>query len=132
MSADITCQRSLDRPCGGRFGLLVAAGAGATYVSLRSTRQATPVADDRERTPNSRPASAPPGREAAADPMTSAPLPDVVVPLSTEAAERAGITVDRRDSWSGIRGLAAPGRRRAERVQARRRDAARRRPDHPA
>jgi RND family efflux transporter MFP subunit len=72
--------------------VLLVAGAGATYLSLRSSSHPPPVPRTEERTPGS-PAAPPDAHEGASVPTTSAPRPDVVVPFSEQAAERAGVTV---------------------------------------
>jgi membrane fusion protein, heavy metal efflux system len=64
---------------------LLAVGAGATYLSMRNdTGAGGPVAN----MPSRAGAQPSPGASAA---TSSAPLPDVVVPLSQDAVERAGI-----------------------------------------
>ena len=82
---------------------LVAAGAGATYLAMRSS-----LGDDRIHGPTPE-AVAPPAAPAddghAASP-SAAPWPDLVVPLSRQAVERAGIEVAPVDT-----GRAAPGLR---------------------
>lgn len=72
--------------------VFLAAGAGATYVSLRSTAPTSQVIRDDVETSRPRPASMPEPVATPAPPM-SGPLPDVVVPLSKEGAARAGVRV---------------------------------------
>ena len=71
--------------------VLLAVGAGAAYVGLRS-RAPGPASPNVQ--PTMRVAAAVPATEQpASSSSASAPLlPDVVVPLSQEAAKRAGIT----------------------------------------
>jgi hypothetical protein len=102
----------------GALGLL-AAGAGATYLVLRSSgplrsesSRSEPDASTSSRSgtrppiaaPASEPASAP-----ASAPASSVPLPDVVVTLTQEAIERAGITVTTVTAGTASEGLRAPG-----------------------
>ena len=90
--------------------LLVALGAGGTYVGLRSVGPSRPATVE--------PAMPDSGRSAvpitqADSPETpadrSGPLPDVVVTLSPQAAERAGIVVSPVLTGGGGAGLRAPG-----------------------
>src|SRR5688572_27669872 len=70
--------------------VLLAAGAGAAYVGLRSRALGPASSNDQ---PTMRvPAAALATEQPAASSSASAPLPDVVVTLSQEAAKRAGIT----------------------------------------
>lgn len=88
---------------------LLAAGAGATYVSLR------PVAGTSDEPPasaSSTRATAPaPGAGSAPSsvPPTSVALPDVLVPIGREAAERARITVTTVGSGTASGALRVPG-----------------------
>ncbi len=88
---------------------LLAVGAGAAYVGLRSTRQAPSASDDHTGMTRQGPAAASPGESRSSAPMPSSPLPDVVVPLSREGAERAGITVTTVTTGTAAGGLRAPG-----------------------
>ena len=79
---------------------LLAAGAGAAYLGLRSTGSPRQEAH----------ASAVGGSETPpVTPTTSSALPDVVVTLSTEAVERAGITVTPVTVGTPTGDLRAPG-----------------------
>ena len=88
---------------------LLAVGAGATYVALRSTSPALLESEGRASVLGSRPPSAGPGPAPAPVPVGSAPLPDVVVTLSQESAERAGITLTTVAAGTATDGLRAPG-----------------------
>lgn len=85
---------------------LLAIGAGAAYVGLRSTRHAPSASDEGADRARSGRAAAAPAESRASAPMPSSPLQDVVVPLSTEGAGRVGITVT-----TVTRGVAADGLR---------------------
>jgi membrane fusion protein, heavy metal efflux system len=82
---------------------LLVAGAGGTYLLMR--RDAGP---DRHVADMASPAGAqqPPATPAAA---SNAPLPDVIVPLSQEAVERAGIVVTPVGSASSAAEMRVPG-----------------------
>jgi len=88
---------------------LLAVGAGATYVSLRSTaRMVSSPAAQPAQSASSTPATAPaPG--AAPVPSASGPLPDLLVPLSPDAAERAGISVTAVGTGTASGALRVPG-----------------------
>ena len=73
---------------------LVAAGAAATYVSLRSPAPA--------------PLTSPAGRETPSAPVMSWFHQDVAIPFSAEAAERAGIRVTPVTAGAASGGLRAP------------------------
>src|SRR5688572_1264858 len=82
---------------------LVAAGAAATYFVLRSRPIAVEPTNDAMSVPSTPAVS--PTREAAAP----GPLTDVVVPVSREMIERAGIVVTPVTSGSLTGSLVAPG-----------------------
>jgi len=88
---------------------LLVVGAGATYVALRSASPARWESEGRVSVPGSRPPSAGPGPAPASVPLGAAPLPDVVVTLSHEAVERAGITITTVAAGTATDGLRAPG-----------------------
>ena len=87
---------------------LVLAGAGAAYLFMRSSagmpkQMGAPAGTSTATQPSrAEPSSATP---APAD----APLPDVVVPLTAEAVERAGIVVAPVASGTSARGIRLPG-----------------------
>jgi RND family efflux transporter MFP subunit len=88
--------------------MLLAAGAGAAYLGLRSKARAQPAPEAHAGmidagSPSAGPAAAPVAANA------SGPLPDVVVTLPPEAVERAGITVTAVVDGSASGGLPAPG-----------------------
>ncbi len=92
---------------------LVLGGAGAAYLLMRSSAASDggmanmPSGADARSTagaPASVPATAPPSADA-----NSTPLPDIVVPLSAEAAERAGIIVTPVSTGSSTLDLRLPG-----------------------
>jgi membrane fusion protein, heavy metal efflux system len=86
---------------------LLAVGAGAAYVSLRSS-SSSPGSSGQTGLAEPRPASAPPGASAsAAGPSTA--LSDVVVTLSKEAVAQAGITFATAVGAAPAGGLRAPG-----------------------
>lgn len=90
---------------------LLAAGAGATYVSLRpiagtsDEQPATSASSTRATAPAPGAATAP----SASAPPTSGALPDVLVPLGQDAAERARITVTTVGSGTASGALRVPG-----------------------
>jgi RND family efflux transporter MFP subunit len=86
---------------------LVAVGAGAAYLSLRSSVRTPQVVRDSAATSSPRPPSMP-DRGAPSAAIASTSLPDVVVPLSKEGAERAGITVTAVTAGAPSGGLRAP------------------------
>lgn len=90
---------------GGGLALL-AAGAGATYVGLRSSSRSQPTGNH-EGVQAPRPPDVPAGGDRSSA-MSSAPLPDIVVPLSKAGAEHAGISVVTVASLSASGGLSAP------------------------
>lgn len=91
--------------------VLLAVGAGASYVGLRSRAASGRESSDGQattsgtRVPAAGAATAPP----AANPPAWAPLPDVVVPLGQEAAARAGITTTAVSAGTSSGGIRAPG-----------------------
>ncbi len=91
--------------------VLLAVGAGASYVGLRSRAASGRESSDGRptisgtRVPAAGAATQPP----AANPPAWAPLPDVVVPLGQEAAARAGITTTAVSSGTSSGGIRAPG-----------------------
>lgn len=87
---------------------LLAAGAGATYVGLRSSGQPPGLGEHAGRS-GTRPPEAGPGANPASPLVGSAVRPDVVVTLSQEAIERAGITVTAVTDGTTTGGLRAPG-----------------------
>lgn len=88
--------------------VLLAVGAGATYVGLRSSAASRPASDDHAAMDGTRSTPADPVTTASA-PTPSGELPDVVVTLSPEAVERAGITVTAVTAGTASGGLRAPG-----------------------
>jgi cobalt-zinc-cadmium efflux system membrane fusion protein len=89
--------------------VLLAVGAGATYIGLRSSAPPPSESDARATmsgagAPTSNPATGSQSARAAA-----ASLPDVVVTLSQEAIERAGITVTAVGGGTMSGGLRSPG-----------------------
>jgi RND family efflux transporter MFP subunit len=86
--------------------LLVALGASAAYVALRSTAPgAQPLGESRQVA-----ATSPPAAPAAPlETENSGALPDVVVTLSEEVARRAGITTATASAGSASGGVRAPG-----------------------
>jgi len=90
--------------------VLLAVGAGAAYVGLRSRAPAPSSADEQPARPGTRvPSAVPVTEQPASSPGTSAPLPDVVVALSEEAAKRAGITTTAVSAGTTSGGIRAPG-----------------------
>ena len=88
---------------------LLAVGAGTTYVVLRSTSPTRLESDGRAGRPVAGPSSENPRTEPPARQTGSALLPDVVVTLSNEAVERAGITVATVAAGTATDGLRAAG-----------------------
>lgn len=85
---------------------LLAVGAGAAYFVLRPAGSAT-EADRRDVTASPPPASAP--VTPAASVASNAPLPDVVVTLSQDGVDRAGIVVSPVGTSDAAGGLRLPG-----------------------
>ena len=87
---------------------LVLAGAGASYLLIRSSAERPErMAASAVATAVTPPSGAPPSSASAAP--QNAPLPDVVVPLSAEAVERAGIVVAPVASGTSAGGIRLPG-----------------------
>ena len=86
---------------------LIAVGAGATYIGLRSS--ARPKSDEHTTMAGTPSPAARPASEPASGGGTPAPLPDVVVTLSQEAVDRAGLTVTAVAAGPMSGGLRAPG-----------------------
>ncbi|MEO8257867.1 MAG: efflux RND transporter periplasmic adaptor subunit [Acidobacteriota bacterium] len=89
--------------------VLLAAGAGAAYVGLRSgTGPASSI--EQPTMPESRvPAAVPATEQPASSPAAAAALPDVVVTLSPEGARRAGLTTTAVSAGTTSGGVRAPG-----------------------
>ncbi len=88
--------------------VLLALGAGATYVGLRSSGSSRTASDEHAVLAGA--GSTPAGPvEPASAPMASGASSDVVVTLSPEAVERAGITVTAVTAGTASGGLRAPG-----------------------
>lgn len=87
---------------------LVAAGAGATYISLRSTAPSPAQSDEHTAVADTPSPAARPAAEPASGGAESA-WPDVVVTLSKEAVDRAGVTVTVVAAGTRSGGLRAPG-----------------------
>jgi RND family efflux transporter MFP subunit len=88
---------------------LLAVGAAAAYVGLLlSAPGGLPF--EQAKTPRTGvPAAGPAAERATSSPEASAPLPDVVVTLSQEAVERAGITTTAVSAGTTSGGVRAPG-----------------------
>ena len=97
---------SLNKPTAILAGLaLVVAGAGASYLIMRSGNAGRPQTAANATAPMTR-SSPDPQPPVASSAQTDSPLPDVVVPLSVDAVGRAGIVVapvSRGDSTAEIR-----------------------------
>lgn len=89
--------------------VLLAAGAGATYIGLRTSATSRAASGDHADLSGTRPPEAGPAVESAALPDASARLSDVVVTLSQEAVERAGITVTAVETGTTSGTVRAPG-----------------------
>ena len=87
---------------------LLAVGAGATYVGLRMSATSRSTSNDHAGVASPGPLTGP-AVEAASAAAISGALPDVVVTLSKEGVERAGITVTTVASGTASEGLRAPG-----------------------
>ncbi|MDO8678615.1 MAG: efflux RND transporter periplasmic adaptor subunit [Acidobacteriota bacterium] len=87
---------------------LLAVGAGATYFGLRSSASPRPASDEHAAMAGTGSTPADPVAPASA-PVASGALPDVVVTLSPEAVERAGITVTAVTAGTASGTLRAPG-----------------------
>lgn len=90
-------------------GALLAAGAGAAYLGLRSNPGAAPAPNGAVKAAGTTAPTPGPGLEPASTPVASSALTDVVVTIAPEAVERAGITVTTVVAESGSSGLRAPG-----------------------
>ena len=87
---------------------LLAAGAGATYVSLRPLARSVPSSDAQRSVPESSTGATAPVPTASVS-STSGSLPDVLVPLGHESAERAGISVTTVGTGTASGALRVPG-----------------------
>lgn len=88
--------------------VLFAAGAGAAYLGLRSRGASPPAAEDHAGlAAASAPAAGASGEATSVN--SSGALPDIVVTLTAEAVERAGITVVPVVAGTASGGLRAPG-----------------------
>jgi RND family efflux transporter MFP subunit len=88
--------------------LLLAVGAGAAYVGLRSRPLVQSSSEEQSRMPGAG-VTVPAAEPTVSSPVASAPLPDVVVALSEEAAKRAGITTTAVSAGTTSGGVRAPG-----------------------
>lgn len=89
--------------------LLLGVGAGAAYVGLRARAPSPTASEDHADMANPKALSVRPEVAPAASTTDSAPLPDIVVTLSQEAVERAGIRVIAVTTGASSGGLRAPG-----------------------
>ena len=90
--------------------VLLAVGAGAAYVGMRSRAPDRPSSNEQATMPGTRvPAAGPTTEQRASGPRALEPLPDVVVTLSQEAVERAGITATAILAGTTSGGVRAPG-----------------------
>ena len=91
--------------------VLLAVGAGAGYVGLRSMAAMGRGSSNEQLISSGTrvPAAVPATEQPASSPPALAPLPDVVVPLSQEAAKRAGITTTAVSAGRTSGGVRAPG-----------------------
>ena len=87
---------------------LMAVGAGATYIGMRSSRAPTESDGHAPMAATPSPAARP-AAEPTSGGVESAALPDVVVTLSKEAVDRAGMTVTAVAAGTMSGGLRAPG-----------------------
>jgi RND family efflux transporter MFP subunit len=88
--------------------VLLAVGAAGAYVGLR-LRAPSGLPSEQAAAPTVVPAVGPATERAVSSPEASAPLPDVVVTLSPEAVERAGITTTAVSAGTTSGGVRAPG-----------------------
>ena len=88
---------------------LLAAGAGATYVALRSTSRARLASNDHAGMAETGPPGVAADRQPASNSGAATPLADVIVTLSQQAVERAGIAVIAVTAGTTTGGLRAPG-----------------------
>lgn len=89
--------------------VLLGVGAGAAYVGMRSREPDRSSSNERATMPETRVPAADPAAERPLPPGASAPLPDVVVTLSQDAVERAGITTTAVLAGMTSGGVRAPG-----------------------
>jgi len=90
--------------------VLLAVGAGAAYVGMRSRVPDRPSSNEQATMPGTRmPTAGPTTEQRASGPRALEPLPDVVVTLSQEAVERAGITATAILAGTTSGGVRAPG-----------------------
>ena len=90
--------------------ILLAVGAGAAYVGMRSRAPDRPSSNEQATMPGTGvPAAGPTTEQRASGPRALEPLPDVVVTLSQEAVERAGITATAILAGATSGGVRAPG-----------------------
>jgi len=89
--------------------VLLAVGAGAAYVGMRSRAPDRSSSNEQATPPAKRLPAAGPATEHALRPGALAPLPDVVVTLTQEAVERAGITATAASAGTTSEGVRAPG-----------------------
>ena len=90
--------------------ILLAVGAGAAYVGMRSRAPDRPSSNEQATMPGTRmPTAGPTTEQRASGPRALEPLPDVVVTLSQEAVERAGITATAILAGTTSGGVRAPG-----------------------
>ena len=88
---------------------LIAVGAGATYIGLRSSARPPSESDEHSAMATTPSPAARPSAEPVSAGVESAALPDVVVTLSQEAVDRAGVAVTTVAAGSLSGGLRAPG-----------------------
>jgi RND family efflux transporter MFP subunit len=90
--------------------VFLAVGAGVAYVGLRSRATGRVSSNAQPTMAGTRaPATVPATAKPTSTPPASAPLPDVVVALSQEAAKRAGITTIAVSAGTTSGGVRAPG-----------------------
>ena len=90
--------------------VLLAVGAGAAYIGLRSRALGRVSSNQQDAMSESRaPATGSAPKQPVSTLPASAPLPDVVVTLSPEAASRAGITTAAVSAGTKSSGVQAPG-----------------------
>ena len=89
--------------------LLLGVGAGATYVALRSSALSRTVSDQQAGMSGTGSPATGKAAAGASAPVASGALSDVVVPLSKQGVDRAGITVMTVVAGTTSGGLRAPG-----------------------
>ena len=89
--------------------LLLGLGAGATYVALRSSAPSRTVSDGQAGMSGTGSPATGKAAAGASAPVASGALSDVVVPLSRQGVDRAGITVMTVVAGTTSGGLRAPG-----------------------